>query len=263
MDYIFQAGLILLLELNIFYLFGCIIENLKIFPKEQNVSGRFICGFIGYHFIFWCISFPQTMMNGSLDFLTITWTIVLIIILLASLMVYHRNIFKAYSEVVQMCWKYKLYIIPCILLHVFLVYYVCVNGQNDVDARNYIGQVTVMLDTNKLVGVLTATGAIMDEILFKRAFSMLGANSAVMCNIFSMHPLVYCRTVRAAVNIIVLAVATFSVLKWVYKNKEDVVEHSIMVVMFANTFLFLFCCFMMSCPPDSPHLYSLFSHSIP
>ena len=116
----------------------------------------------------------------------------------------------------------------------------CVNGQADIDARGYIGEVTSMVDTNQLTGILVSNGQKLDNIAFKRAFAMFGANSAVLCNIFDIHPLVFCRTVRTIMNIVLFAIATFEILAWVFRNYKDRYEQAIIVLMLSESFLFLF-----------------------
>ena len=122
----------------------------------------------------------------------------------------------------------------------FLIYYVCINGQSDIDARFYIGEVTTRLDTNRLAGIEVYAGYEVNDIGWKHAFSMLGANSAVLCKIFHIKPLIYCRTVRAAINILLLMAVSFEFFWWVYRRKKYRFEHSIMAVMLSGACLFLF-----------------------
>jgi len=240
MEYIIKVALILVFELNIFYCIGFLMDRVKIFPKEESVMGRVISGFVGYHFVFLCVSFPQSIWGGTLNSVTLIWSIILLTTLSVVLIKFVKPILQSYKQFILKCWKYRLYIIPCLVSLLFLIYYVCVNGQNDIDARTYIGEVTSIFDTNKLVGVFIPTGEEMDVVGARRVFSMFGVNSAVMCKIFALHPLLYCRTVRAAINVILLAVATFSILKWVYRDREDKIEQAIMVTMLSMVTLFLF-----------------------
>lgn len=239
MTHIIKLGLILLIECNLFYLLGFLMNKIKYLPEQESVVGKFVSGFIGYHFLFWCVSFPQSILVGKLDCLTKTWLIVLILIIVLASIFFRKELFDSYKAILVTSWKYRLYVIPCSCVLIFFIYYVCVNGQNDIDARVYIGDVTTILDTNKLVGINTSLGVELDVIPYRRAFTMFEENSAVMCDIFNVRPLLYCRTVRAIENIILFFSATFLILKFIYRMREDVIEHSIIVSMLAISMLFL------------------------
>lgn len=240
MEYIFKALLILIIELNIYYMLGYTMGKMKIFPAITSIASRFICGFIGYHFLFWCLAFPQMMMNGTLDKLSITWFFVMGSIISIIIIRSYKDLWKSYKYFVKRCFELKWYLIFGVMLTLFMVYFVCVNGQTDIDARGYIGEVTSIVDTNQLTGILISNGQKLDSIAFKRAFAMFGINSAVLCDIFDIHPLIFCRTVRAAMNIILFAIVTFEILTWVFRNYKDRFEHAIIVLMLNESFLFLF-----------------------
>lgn len=240
MEYIFKALIILIIELNIYYMLGYVMGKVKIFPTTSSIASRFIYGFVGYHFLFWCVAFPQTMMNGTLDKLSVTWLVVVGGVISVIIIRYYKALWCSYKYIVKRCFELKLYMIPCVLFTGFLLYFVCVNGQADIDARGYIGEVTSMVDTNQLTGILISNGQKLDSIAFKRAFAMFGTNSAVLCNIFDIHPLIFCRTVRTIINIILFAIITFEILTWVFRNYKDRIEHAIVVLMLSESFLFLF-----------------------
>lgn len=239
MLYIIKIICILFVELNVYYCLGCVMGRIKFLPKIYSPITGFIYGFLGYHFIFWCIAFSCTYLEGSLLFLTRTW-MVFFCILLIIFVVFRKEIIQFYKDLIKEGYKYKFFIIPCILLQAFLVYYVCINGQADVDARTYIGEITSMVDTDRLAGISATTGYDLGRMSLKRSFTMFGANSAVLCSIFRIHPLIFCRTVRATINIIMLAAASFEILKDIYRKHNEKIEHAIMALMLAQSFLFLF-----------------------
>ncbi len=240
MHQILKAIIILTLELNIYVCFGCAMGKLRFFPEVSSLGGRLINGFLGYHFVFWCMALPCTYLKGSLHFTKIVWTVIICVLLGGAGVLFHKEISRAYKDLLAALWKYKWYLIPCLALHAFILYYVCVNGQTDVDARTYIGEVTSMIDTDSLTGINPSTGLLINTIRLKRSFSMFGVNSAVLCSMFHMHPLIFCRTVRAAINIIILASVTFEIFQCVYRKYEDKREHAIMALMLAQCCLFLF-----------------------
>lgn len=241
MSHIIKIIIVLLIELNIYFYLGICMCKIKCFPNVNTFGWKLIYGFLGYHVLFWCFAFPCTFFNVSVTGLAILWGV-----MICSLTVFTigllgiKKIVFFYQEFFSLFKKYKIYVIPCVITICFLIYYVCINGQNDIDAQFYIGEVTTRLDTNRLAGVDVLTGYETNTIGWKHAFTMIGANSAVLCKIFQMRPLVFCRTVRATINILFLTLASFKTFWWIYRGKQHRFEHSIMGVMLSSVFLFLF-----------------------
>lgn len=241
MWHIVKAVCILVIELNIYFFIGNAMSKIKFFPNAETCGWRLVYGFLGYHALFWCIAFPCTMGNMTLTSLTIIWGILLCALLAVSIWICSfSGLIKCYKDLFLMLIHDRLYMIPCLLLICFLIYYVCVNGQNDIDARFYIGEITTHLDTNRLAGEDVLAGYEVTDIGWKYAFSMIGANSAVLCKIFNIRPLVLCRTVRTAINIILLMAVSFEFFYWIYHEKKHQFEHSIMATTLSGAFLFLF-----------------------
>lgn len=240
MQYIIKIIFILLIELNLYFSLGCMMKKIRFLPKLSSVSGFFMQGFLGYHFLFWCVAVPCTFPDRSLSFLTVCWLVILCTLFIAGLIWCYREIRQAYRDMWETAWKYKYVLLPFALLLAFLIYYVSVNGKADVDARTYIGSVTTMVDTDHLMGIEPTAGYELKGIALKRSFEMIGANSAVLCKVFHIHPLIFCRTVRAAINIILLAAISFELFKWVYRRFENKTEHAAMALMLSLSGLFLF-----------------------
>lgn len=238
---IIKSLFILLIELNIYFCLGTMMARIKFFPSAETYSWKFVYGFLGYHVLFWCIAFPCTMGNASVSTLTVLWSIFLYVLL--ALLIWFggfKELIGTYKELFLMLLRYKIYVVPCMALLVFLVYYVCTNGQSDWDAQFYIGEVTARLDANRLAGIDPYMGFEVSGISWKHAFTMIGANSAVLCKIFHIRPLVFCRTVRAAINIFLLMAASFEFYWWVYRGKKHRFEYTVMALMLSGAFLFLF-----------------------
>lgn len=237
--------IILFLELNIYYCLGYVMGRVKWLPKTENFNRRLINGFLGYHFLFWCISFTCILFNATLNLLTILWVSVICVFMALILVKYWKDLIRSYVEVFLFFIKYKWFFVPCFALMAFIVYYISVNGSVDIDARTYIGEVTTMLDTNKLIGVQATTGSIMKYgeylvVPFRRACAMFGANSAVLCHIFKIRPLIFCRTVRAAIDIILYVSVCYQVFSFIYEKSQNSVENTVMALMLAESALFLF-----------------------
>lgn len=240
MDKILSCIFVLILELNIYYCIGCTMNKMRFFPKISGIMSKFVAGFVGYHFGFWCLSLISVLLDITFQMFFYIWLGGYGILFLIMLFVCRDEIAKSYLDIIKQVKKYYVYVIPVVALHIFIIYFVCTNGQVDLDARTFISEVTTIVDTNKLSGIQTATGQVMSDNYLKRAFSFFGINSAVFCKLFTMHPLIYCRCVRASMNIILLAAGSFEVLKLIYKSSKNQIQDAMMSLMLAQTFLFVF-----------------------
>lgn len=239
MEYLIKIVLILIIELNLYYFIGYGISKLKYFPNVETFLGKYIIGFVGYHVLFWGIAFPCSILDVSLTVLMYIWLIVLLIVVLTIVVVFNKSLFESYVIFMKRLWEYKLYVLPCILLGIFVIYYVMLNGQVDIDARTYIGEVTTIIANDRLVGVAPTTGWNLSINHFKNACSMFSVNSAVICKFFNIHPLIFCRTVRAMINITLIIASGYELLKWIYEKSEHKIQNAIMTLMLAESFLFL------------------------
>lgn len=145
-----------------------------------------------------------------------------------------------YRQAIFTAWRYKLFLIPCLLLTAIVTYYICINGQIDIDSRTYIGEVTSMVETGRLAGISVTTGQEIAVIYLRRSFSMFGANSAVLCKLFQIHPLVFCRTTRAAINIFLFTDVVFELFRWIFRYRKTSVEHALLCTMMTLGLLFAF-----------------------
>ena len=239
MIYIIKIAIILLIELNIYFMLGIGMSKMKIFPNTHNFVGRFIIGFLGYHALFWMVTFPCVVLDKSLTLVVWIWLCMVVTMIFMIIVRIKDEVFDTYCLFIKKIFEYKWYVASCLMIVLFLMYFVSVNGQVDIDARTYIGQVTTMLASDRLVGIRPATGMATTSIHLKEAWATFGVNSAVLCKIFVIHPLIFCRTVRAMVNIIILTAASYEVLKWVYKDSNEPRKNAIMTVMLSEAILFL------------------------
>ena len=237
---LFKIAAILVVELNFYHFLGIFMEKIRILPLSKTFASKMIYGFVAYHSMFWCVALPCRLLEQSLHRLTSIWVVFVIIILIAGMAISYKEIIASYYKLIGDIWKYKWYILPCILLMMFLLYYICTNGQNDIDAQTYIGQVTTVLDMDRLTGINIKTGAASKWFETKRIFSVIEYNSAMLCQIFHMHPLLFCRTVRGALNGILLAIGLFLMFLRIYQNQTEATEKAIMTLMLAMSSLFLF-----------------------
>lgn len=237
---VIKCIMVFILELNIYFCIGHAITKFKYTAITNSFIMKGIFGFLGYHVFFWAISFPCMLLNVSLNLLTTLWILFIGLFLIMILKFQIGKIICMYKQVIILIWGKRAFFFPCIIMGILLICYVCLNGKIDADARTYIGEVTTMVDTKKLAGIFVKTGMEVSMISLKRSFAMFGANSAVLCNFFQIHPLVFCRTVRAAINVVYFSFTVFQIFKWIFRNQKNIIEQALMCTMLVQGILFAF-----------------------
>lgn len=246
MAYAIQAIIILLIELNIYMFLGCAMKRIPIFPKHISFLEAVAYGFCAYHFLFWCMAFPSSLKGQSLDFLANCWVLAIGVSMVVIVAICRREVLRCYRQIASYVRNCRAYLIPFFLVVFVITYYVCVNGQVDLDARQYIGEVTMRVDTNSLSGIDAISGQPSDNISARYGMAMFGANSAVLCVLYGIHPLIFCRIERAAMNILMLAIVLLLLFYRLYryhnkaKASHEVALHALMGAMLSLSFLFLF-----------------------
>ena len=232
--------IILFLELNIYLCLGYAMGKIKFLPEAQTFIQKEIYGFIGYHVLFWCMAFPCTLLGSSLTSLIFVWEIPFAALLLFICIFYCKKISALYQNAIIVAWKNRFFLLPCLIMGIVLTYYVCINGIIDIDSRTYIGEVTSMVNTDQLIGISVTSGVKINLIQLRRSFSMFGANSAVLCKLFQVHPLVFCRTTRAAINIILFSGTVFELFRRFFRHHEDAFSHALIYTMLTQGLVFAF-----------------------
>lgn len=237
---VMKAVLAIAAELNIYLFLGCALSRIRIFPNRQTALESVLYGFCTYHMAFWMLAFPCSLHETSLEFLSECWLVFMSVCMLAISRFCRDEIMRCYRQIHDFIKSQKYYLIPFLAVLLVAIYFVCINGQHDVDARQYIGEVTTRVDTNRLVGVNVITGEETNEISTRWGIAMFGTNSAVLCMLFQLHPLVICRIVRAALNVILFAMVTLALFFRLYHKNDEAKEHALMATTLSLSLLFLF-----------------------
>lgn len=237
---VMKAIFVIAVELNIYLFFGCASRRIRIFPNRQSVLESLLYGFCIYHMVFWLFACPCSFCDTSLEFLSEIWLVFVSAYMLVISRLCRDEIVWCYWQIYDFAKEYRYYLILLLMVLLVVTYYVCINGQSDIDARQYINEVTTRVDTNRLVGVDVITGEESNVIDPKYGIVMFGANSAVLCTLFQLHPLVLCRIVRAALNVILFAAIVLALFCRLYHKSKEAKVHALMATTLSLSFLFLF-----------------------
>ena len=171
-------------------------------------------GFVLYHALFWILTYPWSLLDLPFQTLVVLWGVLLILFLCLSLITAFREIAGVYRHLFCAAVRNARYTLPLLIAVFFLIVTASRNQFLDIDSQTYIGEVSTILGTGRISAFDPATGLLLSRFNFlKRGCSMFGAESAFWCRVLSVHPLLYCRYIRTALNFLLLFTGTYGVLR--------------------------------------------------
>ncbi len=180
----------------IYYCFGTVV----LFRKHEKISAplRLVVGFFAYYALFFFFCVPVMKFYRPLSMLSSIWITVVIIFAAAAvgLMLYNR-------EKPELRLKSG----PLILLGfiaLVLVQIILVAGTYNftLDASYYVAGVSTNVDTNMINVYDPFTGAWQDHFEMRYFFATYSVQDAVVCQLTGIEPLIWTKSVMAAVIII-------------------------------------------------------------
>ena len=235
--------LLLVFELIIEYLFGTMLTKL-VLKKSSNPGMNLLVGFMAYQALFQVLSLAVTLTTSVLHHLTFIWGVCLFIVVLLSIWIGKDVVKQQLLEYIQIAKQQKAVVLFAMCIIVAFCYYVSINGESNDDAQYYIALMTTSIDTDSLFQYNVYTGVEMESLYLRRALATFEIHSAVLSQMFGIHPLLVARIFRACQDVILTSVAVLLCSKTIFWRKEkDGVEKALLTVSvfwmiqipFANT----------------------------
>ncbi|MCR5651522.1 MAG: hypothetical protein K6F86_10110 [Lachnospiraceae bacterium] len=223
-------------NLILFFLFGSIPYS---FGKKGSLSvtKAIFTGFFLYYILFALACIPVMMLYRPLSLLTVIWGICacLIMIFSAYLLLFCRrdflkNLWSSFRK------NAPLFIIMAAITAIE-AFIIINNYQFTLDAAYYVANVTTSLKTDTLNIYDPYTGYWQDHFEMRYFFAVYPLNDAVLCNIFKIHPLIWCKTTMTGVSILMTNMVLYMTGKKLFK--EDLKKTTLFIV-FAGVMNFFF-----------------------
>lgn len=228
---IFKAVLLLVLELIIEYLFGTLVVKL-VLKRSIHPVANVLIGFAAYQGMFQIGALFFIFTTGVLHQLSAAWIVVVGITVILSVVLCRKIIMTHITDGIK-CIRAHRGIFSCVLLVLFIFcYYVSINGEINEDARYYIGLITTSVDTDSLFRYNVYNGYEVDSLYLRRVLATFEIHSAVLSQIFQIHPLVVTRVFRACQNVILTSAAVYLCAEeLLWKKEVQAVEKSLVTVV--------------------------------
>lgn len=225
---------IISLNLCIYYFCGeWVCKGAKI---AGNILEKMIIGFFLYFALFQMVVLPAILMQGRMRIVVDIWSIVLLLIVCAGI-----YLLKQRKKGIQLEMKRNfnfLLVILTGLLIALQIYYMVRNGYNGWDTAYYVGTMNTTMQTDTMYIYNGNDGIKEATIDFRYALSGFYMYGVVMCRIFKMHVLLYCRYVIPTILSILSNAILFEL--GMFLSKDRGINYALEFVLFADVLNFAF-----------------------
>lgn len=191
-----------------------------ILKKKSDILEQFIVGAFVYFGLFQCFAFPFTMIGIRLSRLSIVWMIVVVGIFVLSFIPLIGNC-KQYISQLHMNQHEILYG----LLAVFLFNFIWEKslysyGSVGWDTSHYIGSISNAVYTDSLYQFDGAEGWPLSTINLHFAMCGFYMHTAVLCQVFHIHPLLVQRYTIGSIAILLAVIIIYKTITLILKNRR-------------------------------------------
>ncbi len=205
------VGALLLIVFNfiIYFLFGAVICVSK--DRKMSLTRTIFAGLFFYYLLFTLCCIPIMLRWRPLHVLTAIWRMVIIVVAVIGAVrcrkVLPDAIRRAHSFVVE----HKIALLLIALMSAAFVAIILLSFQFTLDASFYVGNATTALQTDTINMYDPFTGEWLDHYEMRYFFATFPMNDAVMCSLFHVHPLIWCKITMAGTAMLLTIMVLYMV----------------------------------------------------
>lgn len=197
-----KCAVAILVSGYIYVLFGMIVMK----KQEISLTATLLLGFFVYFALFQFFAVPMVLMKRSLHELTVTWGVVVGILVIVGTVYCIRK----KCRFLKWDWrKQKSKLLIVAILFLLVLYYALRYGYNGFDTSYYIGTVNTSLYTDSMYIFDGNTGVKNASLELRYALSAFYMNSAVSCQIFGLRAAVEMRIITGFFCVLLFHLVVF------------------------------------------------------
>lgn len=162
----------------------------------------------------WCVGFviclgllqilalPCMFLKTSLKFLTGLYGILLVLGCICSIVFYRKNYAINIGKLKMILYRYPWQILMMVLVVAYQMYMYIAYMHADADDSFYVALAAAAVDTNTLFEYSPYTGALWEVLPIRYVFSPFFVFSAVLSNVFGIHPTILSHTILPVVYLL-------------------------------------------------------------
>ncbi len=196
---------LIFLYLILYYMTGSLAAA-RMPSVARSVPLTLILGFFCYFFLFSVCDLPMKITLQPLSHLSLLWGAVILLIVILFFILKRKTLKKDLSALKSTVSRKPVYILMILLL-LILLQVVLINLNDDTisfwDQSYFVGDSVTSLYTNTISQYNPYTGRILSHLDTEYLLETLQNHTAVMSQIFNIHPLIENQTVMASVVVII------------------------------------------------------------
>lgn len=227
------AAILLEIIVNfIIYLsFGLFVTTRK--GQKVRTGLTLLVGFFTYYGMFFMACVPVMKFYRPLILLTRIWVPVVVVVVLASMIFYRRQVYLMLTEITKRVKDHPFVCLFLVLIVGLQIYIVTSSYNFTLDASFYVASVSTNVETNMINVYDPFTGAWQDHFEMRYFFATYQVADAVVCQLTGIAPLVQTKSVMAAIVILLTNLVYYLIAGELFeqKPKEKTLMMGFMLLM--------------------------------
>ena len=185
------ALILTLVNIILYFLFGCVLCASK--KRELSLTRTVFTGFFFYYLLFTLCCIPVMLRWRPLHVLARLWAAVALAVCILGAVRGARLCKPAAIRAASFVKSHISAFVGMVCITAVFASIVIISYQFTLDASFYVGDVTTAIRTDTIKIYDAFTGDWQDHFDMRYFFATFPMNDAVMCSIFHIHPLLWCK----------------------------------------------------------------------
>ncbi|MCR5746647.1 MAG: hypothetical protein K6G03_02970 [Lachnospiraceae bacterium] len=232
---VIAALALVLVNIIIYFLFGCVLCASK--KREMSLTRTVFAGFFFYFFLFALCCIPVMLRWRPLHVLTRIWIFVILLLCVIGAVRGIKSCKPDFKSILVYINNNRLAFFGIFSVLAVFAAIVIISYQFTLDASFYVGSVTTALQTDTVNMYDPFTGDWLDHYEMRYFFATFPMNDAVMCSIFHVHPLIWCKITMSAVAIVLTFMLLYMIGRQLFDASAGKLFLFILFASIANFFM--------------------------
>lgn len=204
---IFAAVSLIAFNLILYFLFGAALTSSS--KREMSLTRTVFAGLFFYYLLFSVFCIMIMLSWRPLHVLTSIWLIVITAVSLTGIVRARRGVRRAFAKAFGFISDHTGSFIFIVLITIVFAAIVLYSYQFTLDASYYVGSVTTAIRTDTVNMYDPFTGDWLDHYEMRYFFAGFPMNDAVLCSLFHIHPLLWCKITMAGTAIVMTVMVLY------------------------------------------------------
>ncbi len=204
------ASIMIFFNFILYFVFGSLLAPVS-GKKEFSVTRTVFAGFFLYYTVFTAFCIPAMLKWKPLSYLAGIWAAVMVAAFAAAAAL----AFRKWKAAVRRIRKYDPghwgFLAGVFILSAVQAFIIIYNYQFTLDAAYYVANVATSLQTDSMNIYDPYTGNWQDHFQMRYFFSDFSINDAVLCSLFRIPPLVWCKTTMAGTAVFLTNMVSYMI----------------------------------------------------